>query len=185
MLEAPEELLEERRRRGLDLRDEVWDGVLHMVSPPSSEHQRLGSRLLLAVAPVAERRGLTALYETGVFDPVAGTRDYRVPDLVFARPEHISDRGIEGRAALVVEILSPGDESREKLPFYAAVGVEELWFVSPGDRLVEVYVARAGTFHAALPDDGGGVRSAARGITLSTVPGPALHLAGAGLDVSV
>jgi hypothetical protein len=33
-LEAPGGLLEERRRLGLDIRDEMWDGVLHVVPPP-------------------------------------------------------------------------------------------------------------------------------------------------------
>jgi len=36
MLEAPEELLAERRRKGHDRFDEVWEGVLHMLPPPSS-----------------------------------------------------------------------------------------------------------------------------------------------------
>ena len=41
MLDVPESLLDERRRQGLDVFDEVWEGVLHMVPPPSGEHQRL------------------------------------------------------------------------------------------------------------------------------------------------
>jgi hypothetical protein len=32
------ELLERRRRSGLDRLDEVWEGVLHMVPAPSGEH---------------------------------------------------------------------------------------------------------------------------------------------------
>jgi len=36
MLDATQELLEERRRRGLDEADELWDGVLHTTSPPTS-----------------------------------------------------------------------------------------------------------------------------------------------------
>ena len=35
MLDVPESLLDERRRLGLDVFDEVWEGVLHMVPPPS------------------------------------------------------------------------------------------------------------------------------------------------------
>jgi hypothetical protein len=33
-----EEMLERRRRSGLDRLDEVWDGVLHMVPAPSFAH---------------------------------------------------------------------------------------------------------------------------------------------------
>ena len=49
MLDVPESLLDERRRLGLDVFDEVWEGVLHMVPPPSGEHQRLELELGLRV----------------------------------------------------------------------------------------------------------------------------------------
>jgi len=39
-------------------------------------------------------------------------------------------------AALVLEIVSPGDETWEKLGFYAAHGVEELLIVDPQERTV-------------------------------------------------
>ncbi len=40
-------------------------------------------------------------------------------------------------AALVVEILSPEDESRRKLDFYVRAGVEEVLIVDPDERTVE------------------------------------------------
>jgi hypothetical protein len=43
MLDAPQELLDERRRLGQDVRDELWDGVVHMVPPPCDAHQEFGS----------------------------------------------------------------------------------------------------------------------------------------------
>lgn len=86
LLDVPESLLEERRRTGVDVFDEVWDGVLHMVPPPSSWHQQLGTRMVVAVVPLAEGKGLVASYQTGVFRAGAGESDYRVPDLVVARP---------------------------------------------------------------------------------------------------
>ena len=39
-------------------------------------------------------------------------------------------------AALVVEIVSPGDESWEKLPFYARHRVDEILIVDPHERAV-------------------------------------------------
>lgn len=87
----------------------------------------------------AEERGLWVLPQSGVFDPqTAGMTSYRVPDLAFARPEVVTDRGIEGAASLVVEVLSPGDEAYEKLAFYRGVGVEELLFVDPRSKAFEV-----------------------------------------------
>ena len=64
--------------------------------------------------------------------------NYRVPDLGYARPQDCSERGIEGRAVLAVEILSPRDESYEKLRFYRRVGVEEVLFVDQATGAFEV-----------------------------------------------
>ncbi len=63
---------------------------------------------------------------------------YRVPDLGYARPEDVTQRGIEGRAVLAVEILLPQDESYEKLPFYREVGVEELLYIDQTTKVLEV-----------------------------------------------
>ena len=136
-VEAPEQVLAERRRLGLDERDEMWDGVVHVVPPAGGPHQRLGSRLLMALGPRAEALGLVPSYETGLF---RAADDYRVPDLLFCRPASVSDRGAEG-AELVVELRSPGDETYAKLDFYAAVGVRELLVVHPDDRRVELFRA--------------------------------------------
>ena len=83
---------------------------------------------------VAKRRGLGPVpYETGLF---AADDDYRVPDIVVSRPVNRSHRGVDGTAELVVELRSPGDESYEKLPWYAARGVSEMLIVDPGDAPV-------------------------------------------------
>lgn len=39
-------------------------------------------------------------------------------------------------AALVIEVRSPEDESREKLPFYAARGVDEVLILEPESQAV-------------------------------------------------
>jgi len=144
MLEAPQALLDERRAKGLDKSDEMWDGELHMVPPPSFEHQRLGSELFLVLGPLAKAKGLIALYDpTGVFRPGV-ENDWRVPDQVYARQEVASERGIEGAASLVVEILSPNDETYRKREWYAQVGVGEVLVIEPGTRAVELFANREG-----------------------------------------
>ena len=40
-------------------------------------------------------------------------------------------RGINGHAELVIEILSPHDESRQKQPFYAKCGIPAFWIIDP------------------------------------------------------
>jgi len=177
ILQPPASLLEERRRTGSDCWDEVWEGVLHMVPPPSSWHQRFGTKLIRMLAPIAESKGLEASYETGLYRPEDGERDYRVPDLVFARPENISPRGVEGKAELVVELLSEDDESREKLAFYAEVGVAEVLLIDPETRDLELYVLRGDRLHVVLPDEQGAVRSQVLAVSFAKVSGPRVSLA--------
>lgn len=58
LLEAPESVLAERRRLGLDGHDETWDGVLHVVPPASGDHQV--PDLLVSHPPDRSRRGAGA-----------------------------------------------------------------------------------------------------------------------------
>ena len=113
-----------------------------MVPPALERHQALGSELFLVIAPIAKGRGLLPRYDgTGLFRPGVDN-DWRVPDLTFARPEFRSERGIEGGASLVVEILSPDDETYQKLDWYAEVGVGEVLVIDPETRGVELFANR-------------------------------------------
>ncbi len=126
-----EELLKRRRRLGLDHRDEVWEGTYRMIPPPSFTHQRIAEQLAALLGPPARAAELEPLIrEFGLGEPA----DYRVPDGGLHRP------GAGGvwhpTAALVVEIVSPGDDTWRKLPFYAAHHVDELLIVDPPERVV-------------------------------------------------
>ncbi|MGH9068617.1 MAG: Uma2 family endonuclease, partial [Acidimicrobiales bacterium] len=46
-------------------------------------------------------------------------------------------------AAIVVEVTSPGDETHDKLPFYAAHHVDEVWVVDPAARRVQMLARRS------------------------------------------
>lgn len=178
LLEVPQDLLEDRRRKGLDGHDEMWDGVLHMVPAASSPHQILAGGLMAVLWPLAKTRGLVGMPEAGLYRPgPAGESDYRVPDLVFARPEHVSERGVEGRAELVVEILSPGDESYAKLGFYEEMGVREFLIVDPRTRQFELFRLEGRSLLSVPTDAAGAVTATPLGVTLSSVDGPALRLA--------
>jgi Uma2 family endonuclease len=167
MLDAPQWLLDERRRLGQDVRDEMWDGVLHMVPPPGDAHQEFGVRFLVVVVPIAEGRGLLPRYETGLF---RAEKDYRVPDQLYCRPEQRSDRGAEG-AELVVEIRSPGDETYDKIDFYSRVGVREMLVAHPEERRIELFRAVGGRLVPGQPGPDGAHTSEVLGITLRTVNG--------------
>jgi len=125
-----EQLLERRRRWGADTHDEVWKGVLHMTPAAHLRHGKIQAQLLRLLGPPADAAGLEIIGEFNLGEP----EDYRVPDggLTRAGPDELWN----ATAALVVEVLSPGDESWEKLPFYAEHHVDELLIVDPADRAV-------------------------------------------------
>ncbi len=176
--EVPRHWLEERARLGHDRRDELWEGILHMVPPPSFAHQRLGTMLVAFLAPLLERRGIEVAYETGVFRPGSDRNDYRVPDLVFvaAGAETICAHGIEGAPLAVLEIRSPDDESYDKLPFYAALGVREVIVLVPETRAAQIYRLAGPTYVAVSADDRGRVHADTINVRLQTVVGPKLRM---------
>lgn len=167
MLDAPTGLLEERRRLGLDGRDEMWDGVLHVIPPPGGPHQALSSEFFLVVGPLAKRLGLVPLMETGLF---RADDDYRVPDQLYRRPDQGSQRGAEG-AEVVVEVRSSGDETYRKLPFFAAVGVREVIVLEPEKRHVELFRGVEGEMRPVSADADGALRSEVLGLQLHTSDG--------------
>jgi Uma2 family endonuclease len=135
-----EALIESRRRTGADRHDEVWNGDLHMNPAPRKRHQLLELEIGAHLRPFARARGLSVT--TGINIGVAD--DFRIPDLTL-----VSDRSDElwvATAELVVEILSPHDESRDKLPFYAAHGVREAVIVDPVARTVEWFASDGTAF---------------------------------------
>jgi Uma2 family endonuclease len=125
------DVLERRRRSGLDRLDEIWEGVYHMVPAPSHTHGAIEAQLVRLLGPRADAAGLQV---TGQCNIGESEHDFRVPDSALHRP------GAQGTwhptAALVVEILSPNDETWEKLSFYAAHDVDEVLIVDPQERSV-------------------------------------------------
>lgn len=130
-----EALLERRRRLGQDRFDEVWAGVYHMNPAPSFEHQRISQQLAVLLDPLARGAGLVPVIG-GV--NIGQQDNFRIPDGSLHRP------GASGiwlkTAALAIEIVSPGDETWDKLGFYAAHGVDELVIVDPEQRQVHWFV---------------------------------------------
>ena len=176
LIDPPAWFMDRRREMGGDRWDEVWEGVLHMAPQPTSDHQGIGSDLLPVLAALVMPRGWRVRYETSLYDPVQGENNYRVPDLVVVDPARLSKRGVEGRAELVVEILSPNDESRAKLPFYARHGVQEVWLIEPTARAIEIYTLRGASYFAVAPERDGSVRSPVFALVLATVAGPRLRI---------
>jgi Uma2 family endonuclease len=136
ILEVDERMLAERRRLGLDRKDEMWEGVLHMVPAPFARHGRIQAGLAASLYDRCTERDLMIGVETAVF---AVDDDYRVPDLVVYAPESASDRGVEGAPVLVVEVRSPSDESLAKVPWYLGRGAGSVVVVDAVTFSVEVF----------------------------------------------
>lgn len=123
--------LERRRALGQDRDDEVWEGVYHVAPMGHSSHGDVGDQVAAALRPRARRAGLHSSGPVNLGDP----DDYRVPDHLFLVERQ--SLVFVPTAAVVVEIASPGDESRAKLGFYFARGVVEVLIVEPATRTVE------------------------------------------------
>ncbi len=134
----------------------MWDGVLHMNPPPIEPHMRVGGDLFLALSLAARAKGLRAYIETGLFDPkVKSYKNYRVPDMLVTDPRLATRRGIDGPAELVVEVRSPGDDTDEKLPYYAHLGVPEVMILNSFPcELEHLRLVRGAYQPVATPADG-------------------------------
>jgi Uma2 family endonuclease len=137
-----------------------------MMAPlANDEHQEIQTKL------VAIFQGIVGWSDMGVVragvnvsDRNAGWQhNYRCPDVaVFLQGTSARNCGTHwmGGSDFAVEILSPNDRAREKLGFYAQVGVRELLMIDRDPWSVELYRLDAGP-QSLVADAKGGVRTSA------------------------
>lgn len=125
--------LARRRALGQDRFDEVWGGEYHVVPAPHGRHGDVENQLAVLLRPRAAAAGLWGSGPLNLGRP----DDYRIPDGAYLRDR--PDAVYLPTAAIVVEIVSPDDETRRKLGFYFELGVEELLVVDPATGDVEWY----------------------------------------------
>jgi Uma2 family endonuclease len=153
--DSVQSLVEHRRQTGAGRLDECWDGVWHLTDP-SATHQRLAGQIYRIHAEAVEDAGRGSVWiSINVTDRAVGWLDnHRCPDgaviLAGNRGHWIGERQAAylGGPDLVVEILSPGDETPQKLPFYAALGVREVLIIDPETRRPQLLRLVSGAFHA-------------------------------------
>ena len=179
-----DDILHHRKATGADRYDEMWEGVLHMPPMPNRFHQNLNwsletyLRLVWVVTCEAE-----VYYEINVA-PVGGwPHDYRVPDLVILLPDRYAiDRNeyFEGAPTIVIEIRSPDDEAYDKLAFYAALGVPEVWIINRDSCEPEIHVLKRGRYKKEAAAADGWIRSSEIAIEMRQGDGNklAIRLAG-------
>lgn len=150
-----EDWLRRRRALGQDRRDEIWKGVYHVAPLEHVRNGLLAAELSALLVPLARDRSLRVSNPTNLGTP----EDYRGPDLLVIRAD-ASLQLYMPSAELVVEVLSPGDESWQKLPHYAVHGVGEVWMIDPDARTVRMLALSDGyrdvltsTLFGLTPDD--------------------------------
>lgn len=178
--EFPPHWLAERKRSGAHRFDEVWDGVLHIPPVQTTTQQVLDAALAIYLhLRWAKPRGCRANHGVNLTTPAdeeAWTKNYRVPDIVLLTPDrfHIDkNEYMAGAPLVVVEIRSPDDETYDKFPFYAALGVPEVWVFHRDTKVPEVHALGAGpAYHPRPADPDGWLRSPAAGVEFrQTRPG--------------
>lgn len=143
-------------------RVELFRGKPYTLSPaPNRRHQTISGRLFAAMfgffdnhacdvfsAPFDVR--LPVSQKEGMVDTVVQ------PDIcVVCDQSKLDKQGCNGAPDLVVEILSPGNSTREmnqKFELYQTAGVPEYWIVDPANRIVSVFVLDdEGTYYGLRP----------------------------------
>lgn len=138
-----------RQESGGDRYDEVWDGVYLMSPLANIEHQVLATRLAavfqIAIGP--DSAGI-AIAGVNVSDREDGwIQNYRCPDVAVVLPG-CPAKNCEthwwGGPDFLVEIVSEDDRSRQKLEFYAGIGVRELLIIDRLPWALELYRLESG-----------------------------------------
>jgi Uma2 family endonuclease len=129
------EWIARRRALGQDRLDEVWDGDYHVAAAPTFFHSIVAAELSTVLRVLAAPRGLFVGTE---FNLGRNEHNFRVPDLGVHR--EMVDRDWVPTAAMVVEVVSPDDESWLKFDHYAAHGVDEVLIADPHQRTLDLFV---------------------------------------------
>lgn len=142
-------------------RYEIIGGRLFMSPAPLVEHQRIISRLVIAIGQFLGGKGEVF---TAPIDVQFSDFDVVQPDIVVVLKQNaqiIEKARIVGAPDLVVEVISPSSLMRdrvEKAALYARNGVSEYWLVDPVPRTFDM-LALHHPGYAVVEQSGGTMRS--------------------------
>ncbi len=149
-----------------DRRYEVIDGEVFVTPSPTLRHQLVKMRLVRLLEDFVWQSGSGTVVDAP-FDVTLSRHDIVQPDILFVsrkREALLGERYADGAPDLVVEVLSPSTETRDrvaKAKRYATFGVREMWLVDPAANTIEVLVnSEDGFRREALYGEADTVRSA-------------------------
>lgn len=164
-----------------DDRVELIKGKIFRMSPaPNPNHQILTGDIYTLLNNFLRKKPCKAF--VAPFDvrlPKKSTDDQEIttvlqPDIcVVCDLSKIDRRGCVGAPDIVVEVLSPGNNSKEmknKYEVYEEAGVKEYWVVSPQDQTFLVHILSGGKFHLSPVKVAGDI------ITSAVLPGFSIDL---------
>jgi Uma2 family endonuclease len=178
--ESKEQFLEQRRALGNRTREEVWDGVTYIMPEADNEHQDLTYLfgLYFGIAVLLNGPGGRINSTSNLSDQIAKwKKNYRNPDLAYFAPtSEAQDHGTfwRGGPDFLLEVVSPNDMSRDKLPFYASIGTREVLILDRDPWQLELYQLRRGKLRpagTARPGDGQALASNVVPLTFALVRG--------------
>ncbi len=135
-------------------RYELLDGEILMVPAPTTTHQFVAANLEFILQMFVRTHHLGVVLDSPI-DVVFGqgeNREVVQPDILYVSHQRdgiITEEEIRGAPDLIVEVISPGTEKRDrgyKKHLYGRYGVQEYWIVDPVFRTVEVYRTKGNAF---------------------------------------
>jgi len=110
-----------------------------------------------------------------IFDETSPAENYRIPDLTFVasgRERLLVEDGIRGGGPdAVIEVRSPGDESYDKLSFFAKLGVREVIVIDRDSKIVEISALVGTSYERSATRVGTALTSPVLGVTFETAGG--------------
>jgi Uma2 family endonuclease len=134
------------------------DGEVVLMPPVSDVHDDLDTWLIAVLRHFVESRRLGVIRHN-MFVRFARRRRRRVPDVIFIAEAHrrrIRDTFIDGAPDLIIEVVSPDSQNRdrrEKYFDYEAAGVREYWIVDPLSRTLNAYALHGRKYKHIDPKD--------------------------------
>ena len=135
-----------------DIRVELIVGQLIYMTAPNTQHQRILSRLHLAIGNYINTKGGNC----EVFPAPFSVQFHNVADTVVepditvvCEPDKITKRGCLGAPDWIIEIVSPSNPKHDyitKLSLYSNANVREYWIIDAQQNKIHVYDMRDNKF---------------------------------------
>jgi Uma2 family endonuclease len=123
---------------------EVINNTIYMSPAPSFEHQRIIGSIFFSIESYAlsKKIGITVISPVDVY---LDEKNILQPDIVYlsnSSLKYVKGGKIKGTPDLIVEVLSPGNETHDlekKKAIYESFGVKEYFIVAPKTKAVISY----------------------------------------------